>query len=261
MKAYCVQLDQAWENKAANFARTEELLAEASPEADSLVVLPEMFPTGYSINTAATTFEEPGHTEAFLAGLARKYDCWILSGNAEPHTSGKGANVSVTFNPAGEKVYSFTKLHPVPVYAEDKHYARGTTIESFDCNGFTVSPFICYDLRFPEIFRIATLRGANLLVVIANWPAVRIQHWLTLLEARAIENQAYVIGVNRCGEDPNLSYPGRTAIYGPHGKCLADAGDGESIIHAELEPATVQQWREQFPALQDARREFLNLDF
>ncbi len=261
MKAYCVQLDQAWEDKAANFARSEELLAGAAPEADSLVVLPEMFPTGYSIDTAVTTAGEPAHTEAFLSKLARKHRCWIMAGNAEPRNGDKGANVSVTFTPAGEKACGFTKLHPVPVYGEDKHYQRGTSIETFPCNGFTVSPFICYDLRFPEAFRIAALRGADVLVVIANWPEIRIQHWLTLLQARAVENQAYVIGVNRCGADPNLRYPGRSAIFDPHGECLADAGDTESVVHAELELATVHQWREKFPALKDARTELLNLDF
>ena len=261
MKAYCIQLDQAWEDKAANFAKAEALLTKASPDAGSLVVLPEMFPTGYSINTAATTKDEPAHTESFLSDLSRKHRCWVMAGNAEPRQDGMGANVSLTFNPDGEKVSGFTKLHPVPVYKEDLHYEKGKTIETFECNGFTVSPFICYDLRFPEVFRIAAIRGANLLVVIANWPEVRIQHWLTLLEARAIENQAYVIGVNRCGNDPNLPYPGRSAIFDPQGNCLGDAGGEESILLAELDLANVKQWREKFPALRDARKGFLNLDF
>ena len=97
-------------------------------------------------------------------------------------------------------------------------------------------------------------------MVIANWPEVRIQHWLTLLEARAIENQAYVIGVNRCGNDPNSPIP-RSAIFDPQGNCLGDAGGEESILLAELDLANVKQWREKFPALRDARKEFLNLDF
>lgn len=261
MKAYCVQLDQAWEDKAANFAKAEQLLHQETPEPGSLVVLPEMFPTGYSTNVEITTADEPEKTESFLAGLARKHGCWIISGSAERRNSGMGANVALAYNPEGEKVCGFTKLHPVPVYNEDKHYERGCEILTFTCEGFTVSPFICYDLRFPEVFRIASLRGADVLVVIANWPAVRINHWLTLLEARAIENQAYVIAVNRCGTDPHLEYPGRSAIFDPHGKCLVDADGEETIISAEINLSTVTNWREQFPALSDARREFFNSQF
>jgi omega-amidase len=258
MKVYCVQLDQAWEDKTANYAKAEQLLRQENPEPGSLVVLPEMFPTGYSIHIDTTTAEEPEKTEVFLAGLARKHSCWVMSGNAEKRESPKGANVSITFNPDGKKVCGFTKLHPVPVYNENKYYDRGMEIVTFPCNGFSISPFICYDLRFPEIFRIASLQGADLLVVIANWPAGRINHWLTLLQARAIENQAYVVGVNRCGKDPNLEYPGRSAIFDPQGTCLVDAGGEETIVQAELNPETVMEWRKSFPALDDARREFYN---
>ncbi len=258
MKAYCVQLDQAWEDKLSNFQKADKLLGFEKPEPGSLVVLPEMFPTGYSTNVEATTDGEPDKTESFLAGLAREHKCWIISGSAEQRDAGKGANVALAFNPSGEKVCGFTKLHPVPIYGEDKHYEKGNEILTFPCNGFTVSPFICYDLRFPEVFRIAALHGADLLVVIANWPAVRINHWLTLLEARAIENQAFVIGVNRCGSDPSLEYPGKSVIFDPQGKLLAGASSRETIVSADLDPAVASEWRKEFPALDDARREFIN---
>lgn len=117
-----------------------------------------------------------------------------------------------------------------------------------------MSPFICYDLRFPEIFRAAALGlGSELLVVIASWPIKRAQHWVTLLQARAIENQAYVIGVNRCGTDPNFTYPGRSMVVDPHGVILVDASDVEGTVSARLDRARVASWREQFPALRDAR--------
>ena len=119
--------------------------------------------------------------------------------------------------------------------------------------GFIVAPFVCYDLRFPEIFRAAALRhGASLFVVIALWPVMRQQHWLTLLQARAIENQASVIGVNRVGTDPKFFYSGRSAVVDPHGVIIADAGEREQVLTAALDPEVAASWRRDFPALADA---------
>jgi predicted amidohydrolase len=106
-------------------------------------------------------------------------------------------------------------------------------------------------LRFPEIFRTAVKRGAEVFVVIADWPNRREHHWVTLLQARAIENLAYVVGVNRAGKDPFHVYPGRSMIVDPHGKILADAGLNEGIVSAEIDPVVVRSWRKDFPALQD----------
>jgi predicted amidohydrolase len=123
----------------------------------------------------------------------------------------------------------------------------------FEWNRLKVSPFVCYDLRFPEHFRAATKRGAQLLTVIANWPVARIHHWTALLQARAIENQAYVAGVNRCGKDPTLTYNGRSMIVSPKGEVLADAGHGESVIGVEIDPAELEVYRQQLPFLADMR--------
>jgi len=116
-----------------------------------------------------------------------------------------------------------------------------------------VQPAVCYDLRFPELFRTPAARGAELICVIANWPAARESHWLALLKARAIENQAYVAAVNRCGRDPNVEYAGRSQIIGPRGEVLEDAGNGEAVIAAELDATLLRQYRGQFPALGDVR--------
>jgi predicted amidohydrolase len=120
-----------------------------------------------------------------------------------------------------------------------------------------VSPFICYDLRFPEIFRISTRGGAEILVVIANWPQAREMHWLALLRARAIENQCYVAGVNRVGRDPNVEYSGRSVIIDPRGEIMADAGNKQLIISTEFDLSALRDYRRQFPALTDIRPEFL----
>jgi predicted amidohydrolase len=120
-----------------------------------------------------------------------------------------------------------------------------------------VSPFICYDLRFPEAFRGAVRRGARAFVVIANWPAERHEHWDLLLRARAIENQAFVVGVNRCGSDPRHAYAGGSMIVDPQGGILARAGGEECVISADLDAASLMEYRERFPALGDMHGDLL----
>ena len=122
---------------------------------------------------------------------------------------------------------------------------------TFEWGGFVVAPFVCYDLRFPEIFRAASRQGANLFVVMALWPAKRQQHWLTLLQARAIENQAYVIGVNRTGDEPKHSYPGwSVVVVDPQGVIIADAGERERILKAALDPRSRCLLAEGLPRLE-----------
>jgi predicted amidohydrolase len=142
-------------------------------------------------------------------------------------------------------------LHPYG--AERNHYVAGDDIVTFTWNDATVAPFVCYDLRFPEIFRRAVKRGATLMVVIANWPEARITHWLSLLQARAIENQCYVIGVNRCGMDPTLRYPGRSVVVDPTGVIVADAGNQERVFSTNLDPKLVETIRTKLPFLPDMR--------
>ena len=252
MKIAAVQLDIAWEDKAANFARVRALLAAAPPEPDSLIVLPEMFACGFSMNLAVTRQDAAREDETFLAGLAREHRAFVLGGVVSPTAGEMGCNDAVVFSPAGTLLARYTKIHPFSLGGEAQGHAAGAEIVTFECGGFTVAPFVCYDLRFPEIFRVAAHQGANLFVVIALWPAKRQQHWLTLLQARAIENQAYVIGVNRVGTDPQFAYAGRSAVVDPHGVIIADAGEQERVLSAALDPGTVHAWRRDFPALRDA---------
>src|SRR5437867_8428844 len=234
MKLYCVQLDIAWENKPANSARVQSLLAAATPQPGSLVVLPEMFATGFSMNVAHIREGRERETESFLAATARKLRVFLLGGLVTTKTNGKGANQAVVFCPEGREIARYSKLQPFTLGGEADHYESGKEMVIFPWQGFMVSPFVCYDLRFPEHFRKAARSGAQLMVIIANWPIQRIQHWVTLLQARAIENQAYVAGVNRCGTDPKLTYNGRSLVVSPSGEILSDAGTAETVLSAEL---------------------------
>ena len=127
--------------------------------------------------------------------------------------------------------------------------ARSTCV--FEWHGTRIAPFVCYDLRFPELFRAALDDGAEMFVVIACWPAVRSEHWVRLLQARAIENLALVVGVNRCGSEPNLQFDGRSSAFDHLGKCLFEADGSEQVLTTRLDVDAMRKWREKFPALRD----------
>lgn len=253
MKVYCCQTDIAWEDKKANQSKIHSLIATAKVEPGSLIVLPEMFATGFSMNVAAIHEPIGGVTEQFLCGLAGEFQCFVVGGIVTLAEDGRGRNEALAITPDGQLAHRYCKLHPFTFGGESQHYQPGKQIVKVRCGQFLMAPFVCYDLRFPEIFRSAVQQGVELFVVIANWPAKREEHWVTLLRARAIENQAYVVGVNRVGQDPKLAYPGRSMVIDPKGGVLLDLADQERVGYAEIEHATLVEWRREFPALQDMR--------
>ena len=241
MNVAALQLDPVWENKAANYAKVRTLLAGAHLAPGTLVVLPEMFATGFTLNLALA--EDTG---AVLGEIAREYRVNLLAGLVSNRQ-----NVALFCDPQGRAVARYAKLHPFRPGGEA--VAAGTETVVVPCGEFQLAPAICYDLRFPEMFRAGVQRGANLFAIIASWPTARIDHWLALLKARAIENQAYVIGVNRCGRDPSNEYSGRSQIISPRGEVLAEGGAGEGLIHAALDLPALDAYRLQFPVLADLR--------
>ena len=251
MRAVLCQPDLAWEDKPATMARVRSLLAGQPIPPGSLLVLPEMFATGFSMRVEATAEPPGGPTEQFLHELARTHHCCVLGGLVA-EWQGAPRNQAVAVAPDGRVLARYTKQHPFSPAREADSFPAGDETVIFDWAGFRIAPFICYDLRFPEAFRRATAAGATLLAVIANWPSPRHHHWRTLLTARAIENQATVIGVNRAGLDPGHAYAGGSLALDPQGRQLAEADDRERLLAVELDPADVAVWRHDFPALRDA---------
>jgi omega-amidase len=257
MELIGLQTDIAWHNRSRNHSSVTALIEKAKPAAGALVVLPEMFASGFSGDVVAAT-EGAEESEAFLSTLAKRYGVAVMAGLAT--LSGeKGANVSVTFGPDGKELARYRKLQPFSFSKECEIYPAGNRVVTFQWGGFTVAPFICYDLRFPEIFRVAAERGADLIAVVANWPNRRHYHWSTLLRARAIENMAGLIGVNRAGTDPEFTYDGGSVILGPQAEVLAEADNSHAFIKATLLPETVAEWRNAFPALRDRRSDISSL--
>ena len=253
MRLYAYQWDVRWEDKPANFARVRELVASDPPVPGSVLVLPELFATGFSMSICRIA-ERPGDiTASFLGELAALYKVYVLAGLAQLAPTGRGLNLAVIFGPEGAQLNSYQKIHPL-FGPEERHYEPGDRIVLVQCHECRLAPFICFDLRFPEIFREAVQRGAQVLAVLANFPSVREAHWLALLQARAIENQCYVVGVNRCGRDPQQEYPGRSLIIDPWGKIVADAGNREGAISVTLDLERQARYRAEFPVLDSIRQ-------
>jgi predicted amidohydrolase len=232
VRVHAVQFDIVWENPPANQARVRELTGGLP--AGGLIVLPEMFATGFSFDRRKTA----GSAD-FVQQLARERGCHVVAGLVSEDGQ---RNEAVAVDPAGRVLARYAKLHPFLPGGEP--YTPGTQPVGFACGELVVAPFLCFDLRFPEDFRAVR---ADLYLVLANWPHVREDHWLTLLRARAIENQAYVVGVNRVGRDPNHAYGGRSQIISPRGEVLADAGQVECVVSVEISAATARQYRQEFP--------------
>lgn len=257
MQLICLQNDIVWENKPANHAKVRAMLDAAKPAPCSLLLLPEMFATGFSINVPAITETREPQTHDFIAETAAHFGIYILAGLVTTGSDGRGRNEAVLFSPQGQELSRYQKMQPFTKGGETDNFTAGSAPITFAWAGFTVCPFICYDLRFPELFRHATRAGANLFLVIASWPVARAHHWVALLQARAIENQAYVAGANRCGTDPNFKYPGRSLIVDYGGQILADAGDKEGVISAEPSLQFLLDYREDLPFLKDMREDYV----
>ena len=252
MKVVAIQLNTVWEDKHASHQRVETLLGSVEP--GTLVVLPEMFSTGFSTDLSVLVEEEGcGDSQRFLASVASRHRCWVIGGVVVPAPDGRGWNQAVGFDPSGEPFVRYTKVHPFTFGGETAIMNAGESARLVEVADMKICPVVCYDLRFPELFRWGARRGAELFVVIANWPAPRQDHWRTLAKARAIENQAWVVAVNRCGTDPNHAYAGGSAVFDPRGTMVADAGSAEVRIEAECDPVMLHAYRREFPALLDMR--------
>jgi predicted amidohydrolase len=251
MKVAAIQHDIDWEDGAATHKRLAPLIAQAAAAGARLVALTEMYATGFSMRPDRVAEDEGGPNEQFLVDQARRHGCWLVGSIAQRSGSGRPRNVAVLAAPDGA-VHRYAKIHPFSYAGEHERYDAGSEFLTVDVEGVSVSVFVCYDLRFADEFW-ALAHDTDLYVVVANWPAVRREHWRTLLRARAIENQAYVLGVNRVGAVKELDHIGDSAIIDPLGRTLAEASIGETVLVADVTPEVVREVRETLPFLRDRR--------
>ena len=253
MKVAAWQMDLVWGSAARNLARAEEGIVKAAEAGAQWVVLPEMFATGFMMN--ATRAAEPlVETEERLSALAARLGVGIIGGMAAAGGAddGRGVNLAQAWGPDGRHRARYEKIHPFSYAGEDRHYRGGQRLVRFEAEGVRIGLFVCYDLRFPEIFRAAA-ESVDLVVVIANWPTRRRHAWRTLLMARAMDCQCFVLGVNRVGEGGGLEYGGDSMLVDPLGDILAEAVGEEALVMGEVCPERVRQIRRQFPFLKDRR--------
>ena len=257
MKVAAIQHDIVWERPDENFARLAPMVAAAAARGARLVVLSEMYSTGFSMKTERVAEPFDGPSVAFLVEQARANDVWVCGSLPErADEDALPANSLVLAAPDGA-VHRYAKIHPFTYAREHEHYAAGDAHVTVDVEGVRTSVFVCYDLRFADEFW-ALAATTDLYVVVANWPAARRDHWRALLRARAIENQAYVVGVNRVGlggseGGSRLEYAGDSVILDALGEPVDEAGGEEATLLADVDPERVAAVRAEFPFLADRR--------
>jgi len=253
MKVAGLQLDLAWEDRDANFAKIIPKIQAAAACGARLVVLPEMFGCGFSMDVARIAEPWDGPSVSFLREQAVAHRLWIGGSVPERERGGatevKPANTFIVAGPAGE-LHRYRKRHPFTFAQEHLHYEAGRELVTIEIDGLRATLFVCYDLRFANDFW-DTAEKTDAYIVVANWPRKRRHHWSALLLARAIENQAYVVGINRVGSGGGLDYAGDSAIIDPWGEVLVEATSAETMLLAELDPRVVADARRTFPVLRD----------
>ena len=252
MKVAVVQVDTAWADREANFAQLAPLVETAAKNGASLILLTEMFSTGFVVDQSDIGEPEGGVSSQFLSRMATQYKVWI--GGSCPEVTKddpRPFNSFVLVSPQG-KQHRYHKIHPFTFGGEDAHFRPGTDFATVNVDGIRVTLFVCYDLRFADEFW-ATAADTDVYLVPGNWPASRREHWKALLRARAIENQAFVIGCNRVGIGGGLTYAGDSRIIDPLGEVIAEANDEPCIVYADISAEEVQMVRTTFPFMQDRR--------
>jgi len=243
-----VQTTLVWHNRQANFDHFELLLDQAAGA--DLVVLPEMFTTGFTMESEAQAESEQGPTTTWMLDQAKKLNAVVTGSLIIRAADGSHRNRLLWARPDGE-VLHYDKRHLFRMAGEHKHYTPGERQVQFELKGWRVRPLICYDLRFPVWSRDA--QDTDLLLYTANWPGARRLHWNRLLPARAIENLCYVAAVNRVGVDgKGFAYTGDSHVFDFQGESLLSAGEADGVFHVSLKAADLAAYRTRFPANLDA---------
>jgi predicted amidohydrolase len=249
LKLALIQPDIIWEDIDANLHALSEKLEGMTDTVDA-IILPELFTTGFTMRSRELAEGMEGASISWMRMASERYGC-VIAGSLIIRDHDKYLNRFVWMEPGG-KMITYDKRHLFSISGEDEHYTRGESNAIATINTFRVRPLVCYDLRFPVWSR--NTGTYELLMYVANWPAVRRDVWISLLKARAIENQSFVIGINRVGRDGmGIEYAGDSLAYNAKGQIIASLPSGEEgvlMVHLSLEE--LMEFREKFPVWKDA---------
>ncbi len=256
MKVAAVQHDIVWNDRQANFDRLAPRIRDAAACGAELVVLTETFSTGFVVDVADIGEPEGGPSAQFLAAQAAEHGVWVVRHAARRSRRCRAGdrrpfNSFVFAGPDGT-THRYRKIHSFTYGGEPKHFRAGDELTTFTIAGARVTPLVCYDLRFADEFWQRAV-DTDVYIVTANWPAPRRLHWQSLLQARAIENLAYVVGCNRVGSGGGLDYAGDSRVVDPLGELLATAAGDETTLLATIDPDRVADVRARFGFLDDRR--------
>lgn len=248
------QMDVSVGRVRDNLAKARSMISEAARRGSDLIVLPELWSTGYDLENAASHATTTGAgVFAETAGLAAEYKIHVAGSCLSHLGPGRFGNTLVCFGPSGDVLGEYSKVHLYRLMDEDRYLTAGSELTVVDLPWGIVGLAICYDLRFPELFRHYALVGATMVILPAEWPKPRLAHWRTLLRARAIENQMFVIACNRVGETRADEFPGHSAIIDPWGKAVVEGGEQEALLTAEIDLDEVSRFRNKIPIFEDRR--------
>lgn len=259
MKVGLAQMDTVWEDTGENRKKTECYFEQAAERKLDMIVFPEMSLTGFSMNVEKIT-DDWEKQPAFFRLMSEKYGICTVCGYAAgriqslPQDSLKLCTNHLAIMDQGRILLDYVKIHPFSYGTESKYFQGGDRICTVEWKGIALGGFVCYDLRFPEVFQISS-EDSEIIFVIANWPEQRIAHWDTLLRARAVENQCYIVGVNRTGSGGGLTYNGHSAVYAPDGERITEINEGEALLLAEIDIDKVRRFRKNFPVKNDRKKE------
>ncbi|MFQ5612873.1 MAG: carbon-nitrogen family hydrolase [Anaerolineae bacterium] len=250
------QIDIALGDPGTNLALARDWVAEAARRGSDLVLFPELWSTGYDLERAPElSASMPGGLAAEMAALAAGHHIWLAGSILALNDHGRPANTALLFDSGGGLVAVYRKIHLFGLMDEDRYLAAGEAMTLVETPWGSAGLGICYDLRFPEFFRTYALAGARLVLLPSEWPTPRLAHWRTLLRARAIENQMYMIAANRVGRDRANEFGGHSAIIDPRGEIVVEGGKGQVLLTATIDVDAVAEVREHIPVFRDRRPE------
>lgn len=256
LRVALVSLNQAWEDKLANFSCCQKVAAQAKEQGADIVIFPEMTLTGFSMNTIKISENRADSTTTQqFQELAMEIGIGIVFGVVYQQSEQKASNNLIYISDTGKIKASYTKIHPFTFADEDQFYISGTEVSSAKIGPFNSGFTICYDLRFPELYS-GLAQSCSLIINIANWPKRRVEHWKTLLRARAIENQIYMIGVNRTGFDGNeLEFEKSSCVIDANGQELKAIYSSEELDIFDINAKIRDDFKQQFSTFHDRKPE------